>query len=51
MTYKNCDHIKNLYKDFKIIETNWSYGMCNVKKKNDKVKKKQKASSEIIIIG
>jgi len=51
MTYNNCDYIKNLYKDFKIIETNWSYGMCNVKKKSDTTKKKQKPSSEIIIIG
>lgn len=40
MTYNNCEYIKNLYKDFKIIETNWSYGM-----------NKSKISSEIIIIG
>ena len=40
MTYNNCDYIKNLYKDFKIIETNWSYGM-----------NKSKKSSEIVIIG
>jgi len=40
MTYNNCDFIKNLYKDFKIIETSWSYGM-----------NKSKASSEIVIIG
>ena len=40
MTYNNCDFIKNLYKDFKIIETNWSYGM-----------NKSKKSSEIVIIG
>ena len=40
MTYNNCDYIKNLYKDFKIIETSWSYGM-----------NKSKKSSEIIIIG
>jgi DNA adenine methylase len=39
LTYNNCEYIKNLYKDFKIIETNWSYGMNNSKK-----------SSEIIII-
>jgi DNA adenine methylase len=39
MTYNNCDFIKNLYKDFKIIETNWSYGMNN-----------SKQSSEIVII-
>jgi DNA adenine methylase len=40
MTYNNCNYIKNLYKDFKIIETFWSYGMNKTKK-----------SSEIIIIG
>lgn len=40
MTYNNCDYIKQLYKDFKIIETSWSYGM-NASKK----------SSEIVIIG
>jgi len=39
LTYNNCDYIKNLYKDFKIIETNWSYGM-----------NKSKKSSEIVII-
>ena len=40
MTYNNCDYIRKLYKDFKIIETNWNYGM-----------NKSKKSSEIIIIG
>jgi DNA adenine methylase len=40
MTYNNSDYIKNLYKDYKIIETSWSYGM-----------NKSKKSSEIVIIG
>lgn len=40
MTYNNCEYIKNLYIDFKIIETNWTYGMNRSKK-----------SSEIVIIG
>jgi hypothetical protein len=40
MTYNNCDYIKKLYKNFKIIETAWSYGM-----------NKSKKSSEIVIIG
>jgi DNA adenine methylase len=40
MTYNNCEYITKLYKDFKIIETSWSYGM-----------NKTKASSEIVIIG
>lgn len=39
LTYNNCDYIKELYKDYKIIETNWSYGM-NASKK----------SSEIVIL-
>ncbi len=40
LTYNNCDYIKNMYKNFKIIETSWSYGM-----------NKSKESSEIVIIG
>jgi DNA adenine methylase len=40
MTYNNCKFIKELYKDYKIIETSWSYGM-----------NKSKSSSEIVIIG
>ena len=40
LTYNNCDYIKNLYKDYKIIETSWTYGM-----------NKSKQSSEIVIIG
>jgi DNA adenine methylase len=39
MTYNNCQYIKDLYKNFKIIESNWSYGM-----------NKSKKSSEIIIL-
>jgi DNA adenine methylase len=38
MTYNNCEYIRELYKNFTIIETNWSYGM-----------NKSKKSSEIII--
>jgi DNA adenine methylase len=40
MTYNNCEYIKQLYKDYIIIETSWSYGM-----------NKSKQSSEIVIIG
>jgi len=40
ITYNNCEYIRNMYKDYVILEVNWSYGM-NV----------SKASSEIIIIG
>lgn len=39
MTYNNCTYIKNLYKNFIIVEAEWSYGM-----------NKTKESSEIIII-
>ena len=39
ITYNNCEYIRNLYKDFIIIDVNWSYGMNTSKK-----------SSEIIII-
>jgi len=39
ITYNNCEYIKNLYKDYIIIDVNWSYGM-----------NKTKSSSEIIIL-
>ena len=39
MTYNNCNYIKDLYKNYIIIEVDWSYGM------NPK-----KISSEIVII-
>jgi len=39
ITYNNCDYIKNLYKDYLIIDVNWSYGM-----------NKSKTSAEIIIL-
>jgi len=40
MTYNDCEYIRNLYKDFRIIPAEWSYGMNKTKK-----------SSEIVIIG
>lgn len=39
LTYNDCPYIRNLYKDYKIIEATWSYGM-----------NKSKKSSEIVII-
>lgn len=39
MTYNDCDFIRELYKDFLIIEADWSYGM-----------NKSKASSELVIL-
>jgi DNA adenine methylase len=39
LTYNNCEYIRNLYKDYTILDVHWSYGMNTTK-----------ASSEIIII-
>jgi len=39
LTYNNCDYIKELYKNYKIIQVSWSYSM-----------NKTKQSSEIIIL-
>lgn len=39
MTYNNCEFIKDMYKDFLIIEVSWSYSM-----------NKTKESSELVII-
>jgi len=39
LTYNDCDYIRLLYKDYNIIDVNWSYGM-----------NKSKKSSEIVII-
>ena len=39
ITYNNCDYIRDLYKDYIIIEVDWTYGMNKTKK-----------SSEIVII-
>ena len=39
ITYNNCEHIRSMYKDFKIIDVNWCFCMNT-----------SKVSSEIIII-
>jgi len=39
LCYNDCDYIRDLYKEFKIINVNWNYGMNKTKK-----------SSEIIIL-
>jgi len=39
VTYNNCEYIRNLYKDYLVIDVNWSYGMNQTK-----------SSSEIIIV-
>ena len=41
LSYNNCDYIRNLYKDYKIIELDWKYGLT---------KNKDKKSKEIIIL-
>lgn len=35
MTYDNCDYIKDLYKDYNIIDHEFAYGMRNAVKGND----------------
>ena len=39
LTYNNCEFIRDLYKNYRILDVNWSYGM-----------NKSKKSSEIVII-
>jgi DNA adenine methylase len=39
LTYNDCDHIRNMYSQFTIIDAKWAYGM-----------NKSKKSSEIIIV-
>lgn len=39
MTYNSCKYIRDLYKDFLLLDVNWSYGM-----------NKTKESSEVVII-
>ncbi len=40
MSYNNCAEIREMYKDYEIIEAKWAYGM-----------NKSKQSSEILIKG
>ncbi len=58
MSYNDCPEIRDMYKDYEIVEAEWSYGMTNVYSKEEKKKKaeegyvkKQKQSSEILIKG
>ena len=39
LNYNNCDYIKELYKDYTILEVDWAYSM-----------NKNKKSSEIVIL-
>ena len=56
MSYNDCEKIRDMYCDHKIIEAKWSYGMGNVyseeerqKKETEGFIKEQKSSSEILI--
>ena len=52
MTYNNCDYIRNLYKDYTIIETSWKYGMNKSKKSSEIVilSKKNKLGGNLFIL-
>ena len=50
LSYNDCEEIRELYKDYQIIEAEWAMGMKNVKSKKNKDKKPQGKSSEIIIL-
>jgi DNA adenine methylase len=39
LTYNNCEYIRDLYKDYEILDVDWVYGMNSTKE-----------SSEIVII-
>ena len=45
MSYNNCEEIRDMYCDRKIVDAEWAYGMKNVNKKV------MGSSSEILIIG
>jgi DNA adenine methylase len=45
LSYNDSPEIRDLYKNYEVIETDWSYGMKNVSTK------KMGSSSEILIIG
>lgn len=45
LSYNSCEEIRELYKNYKMIDASWAYGMKNVNTK------KMGSSSEILIIG
>ena len=45
MSYNDCPEIRDMYKDYEIVEAKWAYGMKNVGKK------KMGSSSEILVKG
>ena len=49
LSYNDCAEIRELYKDYNIVEAKWAMGMKNVKSKTQTEKKKMGNSSEIII--
>jgi len=52
LSYNDCEVIRELYKDFEIVEANWAYGMKLTKDINPETKKRKMAkSSEVLIMG
>jgi DNA adenine methylase len=49
LSYNDCAEIRELYKEYDIVEAKWAMGMKNVKSKTQTEKKKMGNSSEIII--
>lgn len=35
LTYNNCDYIRELYKEFEVIDVKWNYGMNKTKKSSE----------------
>jgi len=53
LSYNDKEWIRELYKDYEILDVSWAYGMNNIYSKEEREtgqKKKMKKSSEILII-
>jgi DNA adenine methylase len=49
LSYNNCDEIKEMYKDFRIISKEWTYGMAKSKENMKNEKFKRTKSKELLI--
>jgi len=49
MSYNDCETIRDMYSNYKIVEAKWAYGMKN--QANKDTTKKMGTSSELLIIG
>ena len=49
LSYNDCPEIRSLYRDYKIHEVGWAYGMKNTQSKNAEKAKKMGKSSELVI--